>query len=182
MKQVIGTLLTALSRVVIGILVIFVAVGILQQFRIGLRLGFGYAVVVSGSMEPNIHVNDMLVFQAHRASEYEPGDVILYIRGEGTVDEMLISHRIQSIDGDVLITKGDANMSADPPVSMSQVVGRVVFRIPYVGRGVRLLRTPVGAAVAGTVVVLLLVISFVLPRAKKKKTVRTVMGERKIKY
>ena len=50
MKQVIGTILTAFGRVLIGLLVILVLVGAVQQTRFGLRIGFGYAVVVSGSM------------------------------------------------------------------------------------------------------------------------------------
>ncbi|MBR6322296.1 MAG: signal peptidase I [Lachnospiraceae bacterium] len=182
MKHVISAVLGAFGRVLIGILVILVAVGILQQFRFGLRLGFGYAVVVSGSMEPNIHVNDVLLFQAHQPSEYHVGDVILYLRDEGTPDEMLISHRIQSIDGNTLVTKGDANIAADAPINFSQVVGRMSIRIPYVGRAVRLLRTPLGAVIAALVVSVLIVLSFVLPGAGKKKTVKTVMGEQDIKY
>ena len=46
MKQVIGTILAAFGRVMIGILVILVLIGVLQQTRFGLRIGFGYAVVV----------------------------------------------------------------------------------------------------------------------------------------
>ena len=182
MKQVIGTVLTAVSRVLVGILILLVLVGGLQQTRFGLRMGFGYAVVVSGSMEPNIHVNDVLVFQKHRQEAYHPGDVILYIRGEGTTDEMLVSHRIVRIDGNTLVTKGDANLSEDAPISFSQVVGRVAIRIPYIGRAVRLMRTPAGLAVAVIVVLSLVFLSFFLPRLRKQKTVRTVMGEQKIRY
>ncbi len=182
MKQVIGAVLTALGRVLIGILVILVAVGALQQFDFGMRLGFGYAVVVSGSMEPNIHVNDVLIFQAHRKEEYKPGDVVLYIRGEGTPDEMLISHRITSIDGDTLVTKGDANMAEDPPIAFTQVVGRVAIRIPYAGVAVRLMRTKIGLAAAILLVAGLIALSIVLPKLHRKKKTKTVMGEQTIRY
>ncbi len=182
MKQVIGTILAAFGRVMIGILVILVLIGVLQQTRFGLRIGFGYAVVVSGSMEPNIHVNDVLVFQKHKQEAYHPGDVVLYIRGEGTTDEMLISHRIVSIDGDTVITKGDANMTEDPPISFSQIVGRVALRIPFIGRAVRLMRTRIGLAVAVLLVAALIFLSIFLPKVRKQKPVKTVMGEQKIKY
>ncbi len=182
MKQVIGAVLTAFSRVLIGILVILVLVGVLQQTRFGLRIGFGYAVVVSGSMEPNIHVNDVLVFQKHRQDAYQPGDVVLYVRGVGTTDEMLISHRIVRIEGDTLVTKGDANMSEDAPISFTQVVGRVALRIPYIGRVVRLMRTKIGLIAAVLVVSALVFLSVFLPKLRRQKTVKTVMGEQKIRY
>lgn len=182
MKRVIAAVLAAAGRVIIGLLVLLVAVGVLQQFGLGIRMGFGYAVVVSGSMEPNIHVNDVLVFQKHRRAEYHPGDVVLYLRGQGTPDEMLISHRIIAIDGDTLTTKGDANMAEDPPVSFNQVVGRVVIRVPYVGRAVRFMRTTPGLILAAFIIVLLIVLSIILPNARGRKKVKTVGGEQEIKY
>ena len=43
------------------------------------------------------------------------------------------------------VTKGDANATEDPvPVLASQVVGRVVLTIPYLGRAAGFVRTPLG--------------------------------------
>ena len=95
---------------------------------------------------------------------------------------MLISHRIVRIEGDTLVTKGDANMSEDAPISFSQVVGRVALRVPYIGGAVRLMRTRIGLTAAVLVVAALVFLSIYLPRLRKQKTVKTVMGEQKIRY
>ena len=182
MREVLSQVLAAFGRVLTGVLVILVVVGVLQQFSPSGKLPFGYAVVVSGSMEPNIHVNDVLVYQKHRQADYHPGDVILYIRGEGTEDEMLISHRIVSIDGDTLVTKGDANMASDAPIQFSQVVGRVAIRIPYIGRTVRFVRTVPGLIIAGLLIVGLVVFGLLLPTITRTKKAKTVMGEQTIRY
>jgi hypothetical protein len=63
----------------------------------------------------------------------EVDDVITYRRG--TVD---VIHRIVSIertaDGLVITTKGDNVGRADPPIGEADVEGKVVFRLPQIGR------------------------------------------------
>ena len=70
--------------------------------------GYGNAIIVSGSMEPAISVDDMIVFRKQR--EYSVGDIVLY--NDGFVN---VTHRIVEINGDQVITKGDANNAADKP-------------------------------------------------------------------
>lgn len=100
--------------------------------------GYSLAVVVSGSMEPAIHVDDLIVNRAQES--YAPGDIITFRSGGS-----LTTHRIIGESGEGLITQGDANNTADPQaVSPADVVGRVVLRVPYVGRVISLLKTPLG--------------------------------------
>ena len=102
-------------------------------------LGFGMAVVLSGSMEPTLRVNDLVVVTP--AEAYREGEIIVF-QQEGD----LIIHRIISVDetAQILQTKGDANNTADEPISFTQVKGREAFHIPFVGIIVRALKTPVG--------------------------------------
>jgi signal peptidase len=52
---------------------------------------------------------------------------------------------VLSVDGNTLITKGDANKTPDPnPVLLSQVKSRYLFRIPYVGYAAGFVRTRLG--------------------------------------
>lgn len=102
-------------------------------------LGFGMAVVLSGSMEPTLHVNDLVIVVP--AESYEKGDVIVF-QQEGD----LIIHRIINIDeaAGTLQTQGDANNAPDEPITLTQVKGRESFHIPFVGIMIRALKTPVG--------------------------------------
>lgn len=99
--------------------------------------GYGMAVVLSGSMEPSLKVNDLLI--VHEADNYKKGDVVVYQRGYE-----LIVHRIISIDEDKIITQGDANNTADEPITQNDIKGRVCLHIPFVGLIINFIKTPVG--------------------------------------
>jgi signal peptidase len=84
--------------------------------------------VRSGSMSPAVNTGDVVIV-GPVSGGIKPGDIITYQQ-----DKNLITHRVISIEGDTLITKGDANEDPDPrPIQFSQVKSRYLFRIPYVG-------------------------------------------------
>jgi signal peptidase len=99
--------------------------------------GYGLSVVLSGSMSPTLQVDDLVLI--HQTQDVSVGDIIVYQQNNS-----LIIHRVISRDGDTLVTQGDANNTADQPIHISQVKGRYVFRIPYMGRLMWALRTPQG--------------------------------------
>lgn len=102
--------------------------------------GFSTAVVSSGSMEPEISVDDMIVIKEQ--DDYQEGDVITFER-----DGSLITHRIIEKSQNSFVTKGDANQVPDlEEVDMADVVGKTVFVIPKAGRVIYYLRTPLGMA------------------------------------
>ena len=84
--------------------------------------GYSYYVVTSGSMEPEIHVGDLVIVRQCAASECAPGDVITFQDENGST----VTHRLQEIQGKKLVTRGDANNTADLPVEPEQVKGKVV--------------------------------------------------------
>ena len=91
--------------------------------------------VATGSMEPQIQQGDMAVIADVKAEELTEGDVIQFRRANYTV-----LHRIVEIweneDGTIsYITRGDANNAPDEePVDPEDVIGRVIGRIPGVGK------------------------------------------------
>ena len=99
--------------------------------------GYGVAVVLTGSMEPAIMVDDLILVQ--EAESYEVGDIVAYQNGS-----IIVVHRIQSIHGESVVTKGDANNAADAPIAMRYIKGRVVGHIPNMGRYVRAIKSPAG--------------------------------------
>jgi len=99
--------------------------------------GIAQVVVVTGSMSPSIEAGDLIVICEQK--EYEVDDIITFYNGRN-----LITHRIKSIDEQSLLTQGDANNVSDPPITIAQVEGKMLFRIPHVGRAALFLKTPFG--------------------------------------
>lgn len=77
--------------------------------------------IATGSMEHSLFAGDYIVVE--KSDSYKVGDVITYME-EG----YFITHRINSIDGDKITTKGDANNSVDNPISKNQIVGKLLFK------------------------------------------------------
>lgn len=101
--------------------------------------GLAFAVVATGSMEPEIAAGDVIVTKAQEG--YEAGDIITYLdeaRGE------YVTHRIVRTEGGNYITKGDANNAEDAPVAASAVVGKVISVWRGVGDVIGFLQSPLG--------------------------------------
>lgn len=100
-------------------------------------LGIRCAVVLTGSMEPTIHVNDMVI--VHKQPDYRIGDIVMYSDGRATV-----THRIVAINPKGYVTRGDANNTPDSPIPLEQIIGRVVLVIPQIGILLGFLKSPYG--------------------------------------
>ena len=111
--------------------------------------GIGASIVLSGSMEPTLSVNDLIVVRA--SDEYAVGDVIVYQSGSN-----LIIHRIVRLDGDSIVTQGDANNVEDAPVSPAAVKGRLAFSVPAIGVLVRCMQSTPAALLLVVLIVCLL--------------------------
>ena len=112
--------------------------------------GFTTAIVNSGSMEPALKVDDLILI--HAQDGYEQGDVITYQSDGG-----LVTHRIVEIRTEGFVTQGDANNAVDSGlVASEEIVGKVTGRIPGAGIWVRWLRSPLG--MTGLVLVGLLLV------------------------
>ena len=87
------------------------------------------------SMRPFIKDGDVLVITPVDFSEVQRGDVILFRQGERALVHRLVSRR--GDEGEILIVKGDAYLSPDPPLHADQVLGKVT-RVGRDGRRVNL--------------------------------------------
>ena len=100
-------------------------------------------LVRSESMKPAINMGDMLVagpLDGPFNGAIQPGMIVTYERGQE-----FVSHRVLSVDGETLVTKGDAVEDPDPwPVTMSAVSGIYLLKVPYAGYLSHFMRTRVG--------------------------------------
>lgn len=138
-----------MSIVMYAIIVILILVGaiLLAYFLDVTRRGnsaewqaplYGAYVIVSGSMEPSIKVNDAIVIKRTESTDLEVGDVVTYRSLDPSFYGIMITHRIIDIvneDGEIrYVTKGDANQTRDRSlVSLDQIYGEVIMRIPKLG-------------------------------------------------
>ena len=99
----------------------FISIKILKQEYAAIN-GYTILEVVSGSMEPTIKVGDLIVINV-REKNYESGDIVTFRDVEGS----FVTHRIVSIDDEVMITMGDNNDSIDDEVATSQIIGKYVL-------------------------------------------------------
>ena len=110
--------------------------------------GFNFYVVMSGSMEPEIHIGSVVGIKEQE--EYKEGDVVT-VKMPYTQNETY-THRIievrepeKSNEDTTFITKGDANETADgDPVFQDQILGKVFVSIPLIGYLVSFAKKPMG--------------------------------------
>ncbi|MBY8984888.1 MAG: signal peptidase I, partial [Candidatus Lokiarchaeota archaeon] len=150
-------------------------------------------VVVSGSMEPNLHKGDLLFLRGTDAEnikngtiEGKEGDIIVFdangLWPHAPGDPIV--HRVidkKNDNGWLFLTKGDANPVHDPEwVPEYRILGVVVGRIPYIG-WVKIALTDSGLLVPLLVIVsILLVVSVVWDIVKKDDDKPNNEDEKKI--
>lgn len=145
--------LLALISLLIGISIYLWNARTLAGDAMPMPFGFGCSLVLSGSMEPTLHEND-LVFVKEEA-RYTAGDIIVF-----QSDSSLIVHRIIAVLEDQIQTKGDANSTADAPIRLEAVKGRVTGRICGLGYLVRAIKTPIGTVLILAAAFWLLILSY----------------------
>lgn len=110
---------------------------------------FGYSVfrVLSGSMEPAIRTDSLVVVQRTEAENIREGDVISFYSRDPSLEGFVNTHRVVGVEnsnGEITFTtRGDANQIADRyPVTSKDLIGKVVFVSLFLGKFVRLLSNP----------------------------------------
>ena len=83
-----------------------------------------FAIVVTGSMEPEIPIYSMVVIQTQ--DEYATNDIVTYINH----NNISVTHRIVDVKHNQIIVKGDVNVFPDPPINKNQIVGKITQVIP----------------------------------------------------
>jgi signal peptidase len=105
--------------------------------------GYNLYLVRSESMRPAIDMGDLIItgpLAGPLNGEVKPGTIVTY-----EYRKELVTHRVESIDGKKLVTKGDATEDPDPwSVTLSDVRGVYLFKIPYVGFATRFIQTKMG--------------------------------------
>jgi len=89
-------------------------------------------------MQPALPVGSMVFVMP--STSYIKGDVITFKRGE-----ISVTHRVVDVQENKYITQGDANNAPDNQLVMSSdVIGKNIAVVPFIGRFTAFLKTPFG--------------------------------------
>ncbi len=134
--------------------------------------GVGMSIVLTGSMEPTLNVNDLVIVKT--ADSFEVGDIVVFQQGDS-----LVIHRIIEIDTEEfrIKTQGDANNVDDGWISASAIKGKFSFRIPYVGVVVNALKSVPGTIAILALAALLMVRSWKNERRESEKDIEALKAE-----
>ena len=99
--------------------------------------GIKIFTVLTGSMIPVYNIGDILIVKDVDAENIKTDDDVVYKGEKGSFKNKTVTHRVLSIekkdDGNYkIITKGVANRAQDPEINQTQILGKVVGKIPIV--------------------------------------------------
>ena len=120
-KIVVNLIIIILS--IIAIIVIWGFVQLNVQKKEYLNI-FGYSIfsTETGSMSPTMEKGDIVIIKI--GDEIREKDIITYKK-----ENVFITHRIEQINGDSIIAKGDNNNTEDDPIKKDDVIGKAVYII-----------------------------------------------------
>ena len=121
-KFIFRAIIALIMSFVIGLSIYTVNAKVVFGDDMPMPLGFGVGVVLSGSMEPELSVDDVII--VYRDDEYHVGDTVVF-HSHG----ILVVHKIISIDGDLVTTQGTANNVCDEPIALDSIKGKVIDHI-----------------------------------------------------
>ena len=132
---------------------------------------FGYKpfIVLSGSMEKEIHKGDLIITKMIEPESLKISDVIAFRDNENTVTTHRIIDIVEKNNNTYFVTKGDNNNSQDQNlVEYKDVEGIYVTRIPMVGTVLSELAKPANAII----IVLGISIIFILLFTRSNRKLR----------
>lgn len=148
MKKTILKIINAISVVIICVAlyamikVVFTPGGTAPEF-----LGYSVFRISSGSMEPTIKVDSLVVVKQIEPQDVQVDDVITFYSDDPVLQGFPNTHRVKEIideDGHLYyVTQGDANPIVDAyKADSSKLIGVVIYQSPLFGKAMRLLSNP----------------------------------------
>lgn len=137
--KILGKIVSAILWIVV-ILALAVLIMTVTSKRTSI-FGYRMYLIMSGSMEPTIHVRDAIITK--EIDTPQTGDIIAFENG-GIITVHRIIQEYTEGDNKLYQTKGDNNSGIDSGlVQKSQVKGKVICNMPLLGRTVLYLQSHV---------------------------------------
>lgn len=153
MRKLLSNILNLISVLIIAAAVfVLLTVLLTRQGSAPSIMGYSALRVMTGSMEPAIRIDSLIVVKQTDPSMIRENDVISYYSSDPELNGSINTHRVVSIEQErdqyLFTTKGDANALPDRyQANGKSLVGKVVFSSYPLGVAVNFLSSPVGFVV-----------------------------------
>ena len=149
------TILGVIKGIIIGILLVILMLNIYVMVQAKAKPNsvpsiFGYKpfIVLSGSMETEIYVGDLVIVKEVDPSTLEVNDIIAFRDSENLVTTHRIINIVNTDKGKCFETKGDNNNTKDDSiVCPDSVEGKYHSKISKIGNAILFIQQPLGFAV-----------------------------------
>lgn len=171
LKNIVLIIILILLTPIIFISLVITIDSYIHKDKIPSFFGWKPFIVLSGSMESQINVGDIVVVKEIETNKLKEGDVIAFRNGD-----IVIIHRIIEKEENAgkiqYITKGDNNNVKDKgKVQEEQIEGIYKFKIIKLGNIAIFIQTPLGAIALISTPVILLLIMYIDENRKEKEYV-----------
>lgn len=131
--KVIGNILYYIAFIFILAVLLMVVVQRFSNNEIALG-GFRMFNILTGSMEPEYNIGDVLISKTVNPEDIEIGDDLVYKGEEKPFKDLIVTHRVVDLnkeeDGTYsFITRGIANDVDDPIITESQIYGKIIYKV-----------------------------------------------------
>ena len=157
-------MLGCILNILITVVVVITIIGLYYMAQVKILnkdyaniFGYTFFEVATGSMANTINIGDIVVVKVNEA--FKENDIIVYKE-----ENSFITHRVIKIDGQDLITRGDANNSEDKPIKSDQILRKVIYIIPKIGIWRRVLASP---EILGMIIISIILLGVVLMLTSK---------------
>lgn len=161
MKKKTGVIIKSVIWGIVCLILVYVIISVIASKVKGEPLptvfGYGACFVVSGSMEPTLSIDDVIIVK--ESDNLKIGDIVLY-----KSNNSLVVHRVKGFleGGQKVVTRGDANNTDDTPFDRSQIVGKVVGTIPWLGQIIIFLKSSYGIIAFVSLIVLIYATTYLI--------------------
>ena len=157
-------MLGCILNILIMVVVVITIIGLYYMAQVKILnkdyaniFGYTFFEVATGSMTNTINIGDIVVVKVNET--FKENDIIVYKE-----ENSFITHRVIKIDGQDLITRGDANNSEDKPIKSDQILGKVIYVVPKIGIWRKVLASP---EILGMIIIFIILLGVVLMLTSK---------------
>ena len=130
--------------------------------------------VITDSMDPTIPERTYILIEKVDVADIKEGDIISFYSTDPKIKGQINTHRVESINGDIFITKGDNNPTNDGAYSAKaeNIVGRYVKTLPIMTFLGRIIMTEAGFAIVIILFIVLVAVCYIpeIKNALKKNS------------
>lgn len=174
-KNIIKIILKIAYQILVFICLILTIIIVLQKVTNSNRTILGYRIfrVVSGSMEPEYDIGEVIICKETNPEDIKVGDDIVYLGESGDYSGKIIMHEVNKIDRDEnnnlnFHAKGLHSASVeDPKIKSSQIFGIVKFKSDILTALYTLAMIPYSAFIIIVILVFNVFISFYDPKKEE---------------